>query len=62
MNKRKSDLEPVRTFLNEKFANLDLSDACPNRFVKILFYNHPPIGERVEHARCWKKPDEIRNR
>ncbi|MFQ5892488.1 MAG: M48 family metallopeptidase [Candidatus Methanofastidiosia archaeon] len=48
--------------LNEKFANLDLYDAYPNRFVKILFYNHPPIGERIEHARCWKKPDEVRNK
>jgi len=31
-------------------ANRNLSNAYPQRWVKILFYSHPPIGERLETA------------
>ncbi|MFC2167383.1 M48 family metallopeptidase [Acidobacteriota bacterium] len=31
-------------------ANRNLSNAYPQKWVKILFYSHPPIGERLEFA------------
>ena len=31
-------------------ANRNLSNAYPQQWVKILFYSHPPIGERLELA------------
>jgi len=31
-------------------ANRNLSNAYPQRWVKILYYSHPPIGERLELA------------
>lgn len=31
-------------------ANRNLSNAYPERWVKLLYYSHPPIGERLEMA------------
>jgi STE24 endopeptidase len=31
-------------------ANRNLSNAYPNFWVKLIYYNHPPIGERLERA------------
>jgi STE24 endopeptidase len=31
-------------------ANRNLSNAYPQQWVKILYYSHPPIGERLELA------------
>ena len=31
-------------------ANRNLSNAYPQKWIKILFYSHPPIGERLEMA------------
>ncbi len=32
-------------------ANRNLANAYPSRWIKILFYSHPPIGERLEAAK-----------
>lgn len=31
-------------------ANRNLSNAYPNFWVKLIYYSHPPIGERIERA------------
>ncbi len=31
-------------------ANRNLGDAYPSRWVKILYYSHPPVGERLEYT------------
>jgi STE24 endopeptidase len=35
-------------------ANRNLSNAYPSRWIKWLYYSHPPIGERLEKAEKWK--------
>ena len=37
----------------EKLAEQNLSDRNPPLWVKIFFYDHPPVEERVEMARRW---------
>jgi STE24 endopeptidase len=37
-----------------RLANQNLSDAEPEGWVVWLFYDHPPLGERIEKARNWK--------
>ena len=34
-------------------ANRNLSNAYPNRWIKWLYYSHPPIGERLEMGDEW---------
>jgi STE24 endopeptidase len=36
-------------------ANRNLSNAYPLPFIKWMYYSHPPIGERLEHALAWQK-------
>ncbi len=35
-------------------ANRNLSNAYPEKWVKWLFYSHPPIGERLAFAESWQ--------
>jgi STE24 endopeptidase len=35
-------------------ANRNLSNAYPSLWVKLFYYNHPPIGERLSMAENWK--------
>jgi STE24 endopeptidase len=35
-------------------ANRNLSNAYPNFWVKLIYYSHPPIGERLEMAEAFK--------
>ncbi|MCX5711913.1 MAG: M48 family metalloprotease, partial [Candidatus Omnitrophica bacterium] len=35
----------------QKLAGQNLADPKPNLLVKIFFFNHPPIAERIEAAR-----------
>lgn len=37
-----------------RLANQNLGDVDPEKWVVILFYSHPPLGERIELARNWK--------
>lgn len=37
-----------------RLANQNLSDAEPEGWVVWLFYDHPPLGERIEKAQQWK--------
>jgi Zn-dependent protease with chaperone function len=37
-----------------RLANQNLSDAEPEGWVVWLFYDHPPLGERIDKARQWK--------
>jgi len=37
-------------------ADRNLSNAYPSWWVKMFFYSHPPIGERLLLAERWKKP------
>jgi STE24 endopeptidase len=34
-------------------ANRNLSNAYPNFWVKLIYYSHPPIGERLERAEAF---------
>lgn len=34
-------------------ANRNLANAYPEKWVKIFYYSHPPIGERLENAGSW---------
>jgi len=34
-------------------ANRNLSNAYPTPFIKIMYYSHPPIGERLDLAETW---------
>ena len=34
-------------------ANRNLSNAYPNLWVKLIYYSHPPIGERLERAEAF---------
>jgi len=34
-------------------ANRNLSNAYPSNWIKLLYYSHPPIGERLEMAEKW---------
>jgi len=36
-------------------ANRNLANAYPDKWVKILHYSHPPIGERLERAESFPK-------
>jgi len=38
-----------------KLANQNLAEAEPERWVELLFYTHPPIGQRIHMAEEWKK-------
>jgi STE24 endopeptidase len=35
-------------------ANRNLANAYPNFWVKLIYYSHPPIGERLERAEAFK--------
>ena len=37
-----------------RLANQNLGDVDPEKWVVFLFYNHPPLGERIERASSWK--------
>ncbi len=37
-----------------RLANQNLGEIDPEKWVVWLFYNHPPLGERIEKARRWK--------
>jgi STE24 endopeptidase len=40
-----------------KLASQNLSDADPPAWVRVLFYSHPPVGERVRMAEGWVGSD-----
>jgi STE24 endopeptidase len=37
-----------------RLANQNLGEIDPEQWVVLLFYSHPPLGERIEKARRWK--------
>jgi STE24 endopeptidase len=37
-----------------RLANQNLGEIDPEKWVVILFYSHPPLGERIEMAKNWK--------
>lgn len=39
-------------------ANRNLSNAYPGKFIKFLYYSHPPIGERLMAGLKWAKKHE----
>jgi STE24 endopeptidase len=41
-------------------ANRNLLNAYPARWVKWLYYSHPPIGERLEYAEILSKYQQVR--
>lgn len=55
---RKADLYALKSIANPKdfmtamsgLADRNLSNAYPQRWIKILYYSHPPVGERLEMA------------
>ena len=38
----------------EKLARLSLADRSPNRFIELLFHDHPPISRRIKMAKEWQ--------
>jgi STE24 endopeptidase len=37
-----------------RLANQNLGDVNPEKWVVLLFYSHPPLGERIAKAASWK--------
>ena len=37
-----------------RLANQNLGEVDPEKWVVIMFYSHPPLGERIDKARNWK--------
>jgi len=37
-----------------RLANQNLGEVDPEKWVVWMFYNHPPLGERIEKAKRWK--------
>ena len=37
-----------------RLANQNLSEVDPEMWVVLMFYSHPPLGERIATARAWK--------
>jgi len=37
-----------------RLANQNLGEVDPERWVVVMFYSHPPLGERIAMARGWK--------
>ncbi len=37
-----------------RLANQNLGEIDPEKWVVLMFYSHPPLGERIEKARGWK--------
>jgi len=35
-------------------ADRNLSNAYPPKWLKIMFYSHPPVGERLKHGEHYK--------
>ncbi len=58
---RRADLYALRNIANPKdfmtalagLADRNLSNAYPEKWIKILFYSHPPIGERLHMAEAF---------
>ncbi len=62
---READIEALRLLHDPKafqgamagLANRNLSNAYPSLWIKLLYYNHPPVGERLEMAEHFVKKD-----
>ncbi|MFH1395159.1 MAG: M48 family metallopeptidase [Candidatus Omnitrophota bacterium] len=39
----------------DKLADLNLADRNPSKLKKVFLYDHPPINERINMARRWKR-------
>jgi STE24 endopeptidase len=39
-----------------RLANQNLGEVDPERWVVVLFYSHPPLGERISKAQAWSPP------
>jgi Zn-dependent protease with chaperone function len=37
-----------------RLANQNLSEVDPEKWVVLLFYSHPPLGDRIARAEAWK--------
>jgi STE24 endopeptidase len=37
-----------------RLANQNLGEVDPERWVVVVFYSHPPLGERIEMAKDWR--------
>jgi STE24 endopeptidase len=37
-----------------RLANQNLGEVDPERWVVVVFYSHPPLGERIEMAKGWR--------
>jgi len=44
--------------LMEKLARKNLADPAPSKIIKLLFYTHPPISERIALAETFKWPQK----
>nr|MDA3871517.1 M48 family metalloprotease [Candidatus Neomarinimicrobiota bacterium] len=40
-------------------ANRNLSNAYPSRLIKIFYYSHPPVGERLNNAENFIADDTL---
>jgi STE24 endopeptidase len=38
-----------------RLANQNLAEVDPEPWVVLLLYSHPPLRERIEHARAWSR-------
>jgi Zn-dependent protease with chaperone function len=38
-----------------RLANQNLGEVDPEKWVVFMFYNHPPLGERIKMAEGWKE-------
>ena len=43
----------------ERLATLNLADPNPPSLVKYLLYSHPPIIDRVDHAREFARDHDL---
>lgn len=39
-----------------RLANQNLGEVDPEKWVVLLFYSHPPLGERIARANTWRLP------
>jgi STE24 endopeptidase len=37
-----------------RLANQNLGEVDPERWVVVMFYSHPPLGERIALAQNWE--------
>ena len=66
---READIEALKYSDNPEafqramagLANRNLANAYPSLWIKLLYYNHPPVGERLEMAEYWESQHPSNN-